>query len=247
MFDKIISLENLFDAWTEFKKEKGNKNDVAEFEINLEDHVFALHEDLKNGTYEHGGYISFVVHDPKRRNIHKAPVRDRLLHHAVHRVIEPMWNKVFIFDSWSSRKTKGTHAAVRRLQDFALRLSHNYTRTLWVLKLDVTKFFPSVDHEILLDILSKRTEDDRLMNLFRKIIESFTMLVLSLSSAPISAFAELPFGKRFGKLYLCSNSSRFGGMIPSRFSGKRVGNRYWFINVLCFLRVDLLLLLAPHL
>lgn len=173
MFDKIISLENLFDAWTEFKKEKGNKNDVAEFEINLEDHVFALHEDLKNGTYEHGGYISFVVHDPKRRNIHKAPVRDRLLHHAVHRVIEPMWNKIFIFDSWSSRKTKGTHAAVRRLQDFALRLSHNYTRTLWVLKLDVTKFFDSVDHKILLDILSKRTWDDRLMNLFREIIESF--------------------------------------------------------------------------
>jgi len=173
MFDKIISLENLFDAWTEFKKEKANKSDVAEFEVNLEDHVFELREDLKNGTYKHGGYISFVVHDPKRRDIHKASVRDRLLHHAVHRVIEPSWNKVFVFDSWSSRKTKGTHAAVRRLQDFALRLSHNYTRTLWVLKLDVTKFFNSVDHEILLDILSKRTDDDRLMNLFREIIESF--------------------------------------------------------------------------
>jgi retron-type reverse transcriptase len=174
MFDKIISLENLFDAWTEFKKEKANKNDVAEFEVNLEDHVFALHDDLKNGTYKHGGYFSFFVHDPKRRHIHKAPVRDRLLHHAVHRIIEPIWNKAFIFDSWSSRKTKGTHAAVRRLQDLALRLSHNYTRTLWVLKLDVTKFFDSVDHKILLDILSKRTEDDRLMNLFREIIESFS-------------------------------------------------------------------------
>lgn len=173
MFDKIISLENLFDAWTEFKKEKSNKNDVTEFEVNLEDHVFALHEDLKNGIYKHGGYFSFFVHDPKRRHIHKASVRDRLLHHAVHRVIEPIWNKVFIFDSWSSRKTKGIHAAVRRLQDLALRLSHNYTRTLWILKLDVTKFFASIDHKILLSILSKRTDDNRVINLFQEIVESF--------------------------------------------------------------------------
>lgn len=173
MFDKIISLENLFDAWTEFKKEKSNKNDVTEFEVNLEDHVFALHEDLKNGIYKHGGYFSFFVHDPKRRHIHKASVRDRLLHHAVHRVIEPIWNKVFIFDSWSSRKTKGIHAAVRRLQDLALRLSHNYTRTLWILKLDVTKFFSSINHEILFNILAKRTGDDRLVNLFQEIIGSF--------------------------------------------------------------------------
>lgn len=173
MFEKVISLENLFDAWTEFKKEKSGKSDVAQFEINLEDRVFDLHEDLKSGSYKHGGYSSFFVHDPKRRHIHKASVRDRLLHHAVHRVVEPAWNKIFIFDSWSSRKDKGTHAAVRRLQDLALRLSRNYARTLWVLKLDITKFFDFVDHEILLNILAKRTPDNRLMSLFREIIESF--------------------------------------------------------------------------
>lgn len=173
MFEKIISLENLFDAWTEFKKEKTNKTDVAGFEINLEDHIFALHDDLKNGDYRHGNYTSFYIHDPKRRHIHKASVRDRLLHHAVHRVIEPIWNKVFIFDSWSSRKTKGIHAAVRRLQKMALQLSHNHTRTLWALKLDIRKFFESIDHKILLNILAKRTPDERLMNLFREIIKSF--------------------------------------------------------------------------
>lgn len=174
MFEKIISLENLFDAWTEFKREKANKKDVAEFEINLEDHIFKLHEDLKNNDYNHGGYFSFYVQDPKRRHIHKAFVRDRLMHHAIHRIIEPMWNKLFIFDSWSSRKTKGTHAAVKRLQDIGLRLSQNHTRTLWVLKLDVRKFFDSVDHEILLNILQKRTPDERLMSLIRGIIESFS-------------------------------------------------------------------------
>lgn len=174
MFDKVISLENLFDAWTEFKKDKNNKKDVAEFEIGLEDHVFELHDDLKNGTYKHGAYFSFFVNDPKRRHIHKAPVRDRLLHHAVHRIIEPEWNKVFIFDSWSSRKNKGTHGAVKRLQRLGLKLSQNHTRMLWVLKLDVRKFFDSVDREILLSILKERTPDDRLRALFEEIIGSFS-------------------------------------------------------------------------
>jgi len=174
MFEKIISLENLFNAWTEFKKEKANKDDVAEFEINLEDHIFKLHNDLKNKTYKHGEYFSFFVHDPKRRHIHKASVRDRLLHHAIHRVIEPTWDKLFIFDSWSSRKNKGTHGAVNRLQKSGLELSRNYTRTLWVLKLDVRKFFDSVDHDILLKILQERTLDDQLMGLLREIIESYS-------------------------------------------------------------------------
>jgi retron-type reverse transcriptase len=173
MFEKIISLENLFDAWTEFKKDKTNKSDVAEFEMNLEDQVFELHNELKNGSYKHGGYSSFFISDPKRRHIHKASVRDRLLHHAVHRIVEPMWDRFFIFDSWSSRKNKGTHGAVRRLQRLGLRLSRNNTRTLWVLKLDVRKFFDSVNHEILLVILKKRTFDDRLKSLLREIIESF--------------------------------------------------------------------------
>lgn len=174
MFEKIISLENLFDAWIEFKREKANKKDVAEFEINLEDHIFKLHEDLKNDAYKHGGYSSFFVSDPKRRHIHKASVRDRLIHHAIHRIIEPKWNKVFIFDSWSSRKNKGIHGAVKRLQNLGIKLSRNHTRTLWILKLDVRKFFNSVDQDILLRILEKRTPNDKLMALFRDVIESFS-------------------------------------------------------------------------
>lgn len=174
MFEKIISLENLFVAWTEFKKEKANKEDVADFEINLEDHIFKLHEDLKSETYRHGEYFSFFVHDPKRRHIHKASVRDRLVHHAVHRIIEPEWDKIFIFDSWSSRKNKGTHRAVERLQKFGLKLSHNYTATLWVLKLDIRKFFDSVDHDILLKILERRIHDQKLMGLLKEIIGSYS-------------------------------------------------------------------------
>jgi len=173
MFEKIISLKNLFDAWTEFRRNKGRRKDVAEFELQLEDNVFKLHEDLVNGTYRHGGYFSFYIHDPKKRHIHKASVRDRLLHHAIVRVIEPMWEKKFIYDSWSSRKYKGTHRAVKRLCEIGLKLSHNQSRTLWMLKLDIRKFFASIDHEILLRILKKKTFDGKLVSLFEDIIQSF--------------------------------------------------------------------------
>lgn len=173
MFEKIISLKNLFDAWTEFRRDKRRKKDVAEFELSLEDNIFRLHEDLINGTYKHGGYFSFFINDPKKRHIHKASVRDRLLHHAIIRVIEQMWDKKFIFDSWSSRKYKGTHWAIKRLYKMGLKLSRNNSRTLWMLKLDIRKFFDSVDHDILLKILRKETFDGRLIKLFEDITESF--------------------------------------------------------------------------
>ena len=174
MFEKIISLKNLFDAWTEFRRDKKGKKDVAEFELALEDNIFKLHEDLTNGIYRHGSYFPFYIHDPKRRHIHKASVRDRLVHHAITRVIDPMWDDTFIFDSWSSREYKGTHRAVKRLHRLGLKLSRNNTRTLWILKLDIKKFFHSVDHEILLRILREKTFDQRLVNLFEDITGSFS-------------------------------------------------------------------------
>lgn len=124
--------------------------------------------------YRHGGYVSFFVSDPKWRHIHKASVRDRLLHHALHRIIEPIWDRKFIFDSWSSRKGKGTHHAVARLQRMALAMSQNNTRTLWMLKLDIRKFFGSINHKILLSLLEKQTSDNRLTELFQGIIASHT-------------------------------------------------------------------------
>jgi len=102
---------------------------VQEFELALEDNVFELHEDLKNNTYCHGPYESFYVCDPKRRHIHKPGVRDRLVHHAVFRVIETSFDKKLIFDVWSCRKGKGTHRAVERFQKLAWKLSQNNTIT----------------------------------------------------------------------------------------------------------------------
>lgn len=173
LYDEIISLENLFAAWSEFRRGKMKKCDVQAFAWKLEDEIFRLHADLKDGTYQHGSYESFFVCDPKRRHIHKPSVRDRLVHHAVVRVIEPLFDRSFIFDVWSCRKNKGTHGAVDRFQRKAWKLSRNDTRTVWVLKLDIRKFFAEVDQGRLIAILNGGINDGRTMMLIVKIVKSF--------------------------------------------------------------------------
>ena len=118
IFEKVVSLENLFSAWDEFKRGKRKKPDVQEFEYNLEDNIFQIHQELKTKTYQHFHYTSFYIKDPKLRHIHKASVKDRVLHHAVFRILYPLFDPSFIFDSYSCRTDKGTHRAVRRLEKF---------------------------------------------------------------------------------------------------------------------------------
>lgn len=174
LFEEIISLPNLFAAWREFSHDKKKKKDVLAFAPDTEEQIFLLHDELKDGRYRHGGYESFMVSDPKPRRIHKASVRDRLLHHAVHRVLYPYFDKIFIYDSYSSRKNKGTHVAIRRFRDFAWKLSRNRTRTVWVFKADVKKFFDSVNHAILASFLkSYLPSEPRLLSLLCEIIGSF--------------------------------------------------------------------------
>jgi RNA-directed DNA polymerase len=174
MFEEIISLENLFKAWNEFQKDKAKRSDVLEFEMRLEDNVFQLHKELASGKYKHGNYFSFFIQDPKRRHVHKALVRDRLLHHAIVRKIEPIFERTFIYDSWSCRKGKGTHAAVRRLRHLAGKASLNNTKLLWALKLDIKKFFDSIDHEVLITLVKGNIDDSRLISLIENIINSFS-------------------------------------------------------------------------
>src|SRR4051812_38677503 len=100
-YDTIISLENLLEAWKEFLRGKKNKKDVQEFQSRLMDNILDLHHDLKNKTYKHGGYEAFNISDPKPRNIHKATLRDRLVHHAIYRKLYPFFDKRFIADSYS--------------------------------------------------------------------------------------------------------------------------------------------------
>lgn len=144
------------------------------FFLNLSDNILSLKTDIVNENYRHGGYEAFNISDPKPRNIHKASVRDRLVHHAIYRVIYPRIDKIFIADSYSCRLGKGTHRAIERFDCFSRKVSKNNTRTAWVLKCDIRKFFASIDHEILLKILDKHIADKQAVNLLREIIMSFS-------------------------------------------------------------------------
>ena len=173
LFKQIISLENLFSAWKEFKKGKTKRSDVQRFEFNLEDNLFELHQELKSKTYIHSDYTLFYITDPKLRHIHKACIKDRIVHQAVFRVLYPIFDRSFIYDSFSCRISKGTHRAVVRLNKFCNKLSKNNSKNIYTLKCDIKKFFDSVGHKILLEIIKRKIKDQGIIWLIKKIIESF--------------------------------------------------------------------------
>lgn len=172
-YSNLISLENIFQAWGEFRKGKTKRFDVQDFERKLEDNLFELHQRLKNKTYRHGDYHSFYVNDPKQRHIHKASVTDRIVHHLLYSFLYKLFDKSFIYDSYSCRLDKGTHRAVSRLVKFTQIVSKNHTSPCWALKLDIKKFFASVDHEVLLNLLKKKIKDEDIIWLLKQTINSF--------------------------------------------------------------------------
>ncbi|MCX6808662.1 MAG: reverse transcriptase domain-containing protein [Candidatus Berkelbacteria bacterium] len=170
---QIVSVENLLSAWEEFIEGKKKRTDVQIFSQNLLQNIILINRDLTDFTYKHGGYQQFRISDPKTRIIHKATVRDRLVHHAIYRVLYPIFDKSFVYDSYSCRLEKGTHRAVKRLENFTRKVSLNYSNPCFVLKCDVKKFFASVDHEILLKIIERKVTDPDLLWLLQEIIGSY--------------------------------------------------------------------------
>lgn len=173
-FSDIISAQNLLLAWHEFACGKGNKKDVRMFELRLMDNILALRDDLAHHTYRHDRYQEFHIADPKPRTIHKATVRDRLLHHAIYRILYPFFDRAFISDAFSCRNNKGTHKALNRFRAFGRMVSKSSTKTCWVLKCDIRKFFTSINHTVLMDILRQYIPDERILWLIRQVIGSFS-------------------------------------------------------------------------
>jgi RNA-directed DNA polymerase len=190
-YEDLISIDNLLPAWQEFVKAKRSKKDVQEFSFNLMDNILSLHEDLKNYTYKHSKYECFKVSDPKPRIIHKALIRDRLLHRAVYRILYPFFDKTFISDLYSCRDNKGTHKAINRFREFAYIVSKNNAKTCWVLKCDIKRFFASVDQCILVNILKQYIKDENTVGLLKKIIFSFESNGLPLGNLTSQLFANV--------------------------------------------------------
>jgi RNA-directed DNA polymerase len=161
----FVSWENLLASYQACRRRKRYSPRAAEFDYEWESNLLRLQQDLLAGSYRCGRYRNFYIFDPKRRRISAAPFRDRVLHHAVVRVLEPIFERRFIYHSYACRRGKGTHRALDRAQGFLRR--YNYC-----LKTDIVRFFPNVDHQVLLDVLGRPIRDERSMRLIRLIVAS---------------------------------------------------------------------------
>jgi retron-type reverse transcriptase len=210
-YDDIVSFENLLEAWKEFIVGKRQRKDVQEFERNLIQNIILLHQDLFTKTYHHAPYEAFNISDPKPRNIHKASVRDRLLHHAIYRILYPFFEKTFTADSYSCRLNKGTHKALDRFQAFAYKVSKNHTKTVWVLKGDIRKFFASIDQAVLLKILNRYIPDQDIIWLTSHIVGSFYSTKKGVG---------LPLGNLTSQLFVNIYMNKFDQFVKHTLKGK---------------------------
>jgi len=167
LFDEIVSFDNLYSAYLKARKGKRFLDYVLVFEQNLEQELLNLQRDLKSDAYVHGCYREMIVNDSKKRLIKVAPFRDRIVHHALCNIIEPLLDKKFVYDSYACRKNKGTHKAVNRLQSF-LRKKDN----AFCLQCDISKYFMSIDHKVLFGLCCKHISDERVLLLISRIISS---------------------------------------------------------------------------
>jgi len=165
LFEQIASLGNLFAAAKKALRGRGLKMPAVAFAADLETEVVALSHELRSGSYRPGTYHYFEIFEPKRRLVAAAPFRDRVVHHAICRTIEPIWERRFIADNYACRPGKGTHAAMRR--------AHVLTRQHpWALSCDIQRYFPSVSHEVLMSTITRVIADERLLRLIRLILAS---------------------------------------------------------------------------
>jgi RNA-directed DNA polymerase len=165
LYEQVIDFANLYTAFYQALRGSGNKTSGHKFFYNLENELVILKKELAERTYTPQAYRYFKTYDPKEREIAVAPFRDRIIHHAIVKVIEPLYERVFIFDSYATRKNKGTHKAIKKAQQY-LKANN------WYLKMDVKKFFDSIDHQIMLRIIEQKIKDSSLLELIAKIIKN---------------------------------------------------------------------------
>lgn len=170
LYQELCTYENLFLAFKKARKHKTLKSYVIDFEKDLENNLKQLQHELLAETYKPAPLKTFVVRDPKTRKISKSHFRDRVVHHAICNIIEPIFQKTFIYDSFANQKGKGVHAALKRFDTFKRKVSKNNTKTCYVLKADIKHYFETVDHKILIRIISKKVKDEKLINLIRMIL-----------------------------------------------------------------------------
>ncbi len=165
LFEQFCSFENVYLAYRKARRGKRGKTSVAGFEYNQEEELIQLCDELSGGAWRPGVYTNFYIHEPKRRLISAAPFRDRVVHHALCNILEPDWERRFIYDTYANRTGKGTHRAILRASEFSRKFNY-------VLQCDIEQFFPSIDHAILRERIAAHLDDERLMKAVDLILQS---------------------------------------------------------------------------
>ena len=179
MYSQLCSYENLFSAYQKARRHKTKKQYVIEFERELENNLLQLRADLLFLAYRPEPLKTFIIREPKTRKISKSAFRDRVVHHALCNIIEPIFENSFIYDSYANRKGKGVLKAINRFEYFKRKVSRNLTPLKegngikgFVLKADIRKFFDSVSHEVLMNIIKSKIADEKVLWLIRLILNN---------------------------------------------------------------------------
>ena len=170
IFDQITAYDNLYLAYEKARKGKTLKQYVIDLEKNLKQNLLDLQSELIFNIYKPKPLQTFILRDPKTRKISKSDFRDRVIHHAIYNVIEPIFDKSFIYDNYANRAGKGTLKAIERFDYFKRKVSNNYKGNCYVLKADIKHYFETVDHEILIKLIKKKIQDERLLWLIQRIL-----------------------------------------------------------------------------
>ncbi len=172
-WEEFTSLENVYKAWVDFSGNKKNKSDVINFKMNLEDEILKIHFDLVAGSYTHGSYATFTIYDPKKRVIHKATVRDRVVHRLMYNYFLPIFNRLWLDCSFSCRPGFGQHISIEKVKKAIGRVTRNYNRDFICVKCDIRKFFDNIDHHILYKLICLRIYEPKMRKLVGGIINSY--------------------------------------------------------------------------
>ena len=164
LFEKVTDYGNLLAAAHRARRGKRDRVEVARFVFHLEPNLLKLQEELRSGSYEMRPYWAFTIREPKHRRICAAHFRDRVVHHAVCAVLDPIFETCLIGDTYACRRDKGTHAAVQRLQEFS-------RRSPYVLMCDIRRYFETIDHDALKALCRRKLKDKAFLSLLDRIIE----------------------------------------------------------------------------
>lgn len=172
LFEKAFCTDNLYRAYLDARRGKRAKRACFEFEKNLGGNLAAMHRELHDGSYAPEPYFEFIVHEPKQRLIHAPSFRDTVVQHAIYRVVYQIFDRSFISQSFACRKNYGTHKAAR----YARRAMQRHAGDEYILKLDIRKFFYSIDRAILRRLITRKIKDERLVNVMMMFADMETPL-----------------------------------------------------------------------